>query len=209
MKPLFCALALFTTMAPALAQDAATAKTPVLIPLGSAATKTADGLNITPVDVPASDVSKMLDIRIWRFLIQTPKPGLRLTTRLELRQTGKDALIVRENSATAERQQEFTLGLMPQEETLTTSAKLKMYTETRVIEGYTVNQMGQSGQSSLGPIPNPLLGLKLNGYSPGYGAIASDGAIELIKFSLRDGGQATLTLVLTTKPNAEDVAPKK
>ena len=98
MKHLICALALCATLAPALAQDAATPPVAATAPATTEpqsqsaplpAVKLDNGLFVTPVARPASDLEAIADVHFWRFHIESSAVN-GLSQRLELRVPGEE-----------------------------------------------------------------------------------------------------------------------
>ena len=203
MKPLFCALALLTMLAPALAQDAATAfdreRTRQEIPK----TVTLDnGLLVTPVIVPYDDLGSMLDAQLWRFKIKPPAPDTFMQAQLEIRKTGEDIDKTYAFGFGFSEEIELTFGMMPRGGSVFESADFwKVHFVPRLLSGEllfsTVN----------GELQNPIKDFKWKtGESSGEdGAIArplSNGDVVLKKYF---GGTpekpvvVELVLVLTKK----------
>ena len=93
MKPLFCALALCTVLAPALAQDAATAPVAASQAAPIPTIKLDNGLSVTPVARPATDLETLADAHFWRFHIEAPS-ATGVSQQLELRVPGKPPQII-------------------------------------------------------------------------------------------------------------------
>ncbi len=96
MKPLFCALALCTMLAPAMAQEAATApedKTPVGVPY-MPTVKLDSGISITPVLRTPSDLERMTDVHFWQFHLQLPATVTYVPARIYFRVPGKSQRLV-------------------------------------------------------------------------------------------------------------------
>ena len=208
MKSYLCALALLTTMAPVLAQDAATAPV-AATPTVAKSTVTDEGLIITPLDVPTDIAAKMLGIQTWRFKVIVPNDGLRLSTSLQMRQSGKKWPLNGVEISGAPQEFEYTLGLMPLEtEFLMKAEKLRVYQEMRVLKE---SSLPTGSRGSLSTLPNPWLELQTSiiPYFAYPGNIQKDGGIELMRFNVKDLSYTespSLFLVLTTKPDPEDVA---
>ena len=221
MKPLFCALALCTTLAPALSQEAATPPVATnfmpLEPQLIIATQTNDGLTITPVELPVDHVGTMLGIKMWQFKIEPPRdatPATRLRYRLELQRPGQKPIEMdsgRLDFSVNEvpRTLEFTFGLMPEgKETIDNAETLKVYAATHIWE----SKSSIGNQAIIGHFNNPLA--KLNVLAPILGGALSaevyaNGTAQLIQLAVegddREDGDSEVVLVLT----AETPQPKK
>ena len=115
MKPLFCALALCAMLAPALAQEAATA--PVAAsPIPPIPSVTLDsGLIVTPVVVPFDSLRSMLGAQLWRFNIKATAPDTNVAVEFEVRTTGEKPERWPFPLANIEAgETELTFGLLPQ-----------------------------------------------------------------------------------------------
>ena len=208
MKPILCALALLTlsTLAAPMRAQTDAPKAP-----NASATRTDDGLIITPLDAPLDYTAKMLGIKLWRFNVRTTQPNLRLTRRLELRQPGQAPTGLDAEISYSPKEFEYALGLMPLgSEGIGSAEKLRLFSEFTTLQTY--RDTPESGFSNLGSIANPLRPLKIASYSPSLGLVNANGDISLLQ--LKGGGPsypivAELVLVLTTKPNPEDVVPAK
>ncbi len=209
MKPLFCALALCTFLAPALAQDAATA--PVAASQTTIKSVTLDsGLIVTPVAIPFDALRSMLGAQLWRYNIKRPAPNTSFQMQLEVRTTGEETGDkIREKAAFSfmvedEDEIEITFGLLPKGGSTFSNA-----------EYWRVHFSGRrlSGKPFFSPtngdIQNPLKDLKWErGEASGDGQIynssypASNGDIVLQTYF---GGTAEkpivtkLVLVITAK----------
>ena len=215
MKPLFCALALFTILAPALAQDAATPPTTtVTLDLGDPATLgqriglprptlTKDEITITAIERPVDHVAAMLDINLWQFKVEPPKPtadGLLLHYSLQLQRSGRDPIEMDSGGRGfaiygIPRTLEFTLGLKPESgKSLEESERLELYIANQIW-----NLPGASGASSSHyTLKNSLKDFAVTSLSPTPNIDAS-GNIVLMDFKT-DGdtkSDTKLVLVLT------------
>ena len=115
MKPLICALALLTMLAPAIAQTAATADvadSPIL-PIPSVTLDS--GLLVTPVVVPFDSLRSMLGAQLWRFNIKATAPDTNVAVEFEVRTTGeKPERWPFPLGAIGAGETELTFGLLPQ-----------------------------------------------------------------------------------------------
>ena len=116
MKPLFCALALALSLAPAIADEAATASAPAIQTVAKSVTLSS-GLIVTPVAVPFDALRSMLDVQMWRFNVKPSTPNTFFQMQLEVRTTGEETgdKIRKENAFgfLIEDETEVTLGLLP------------------------------------------------------------------------------------------------
>ncbi len=145
MKHLICALALFSTLAPALAQDQDAATPPVAADIGimeerpDIPTRTDDGLAITPLEMPVDHISAMLGIQMWQFKIEPPQnvtPETMLNYRLELRRPGQNPIEMSSGGSGfaiygKPHTMQLTFGLMPDgKERFATSDRWRVYDTT-------------------------------------------------------------------------------
>ncbi|HEX8463824.1 MAG TPA: hypothetical protein VF627_04330 [Abditibacterium sp.] len=206
MKPLLCTLALFTMLAPALAQtESPFDQTP---PAKPKAVTMKSGILVTPIIVPDDDLRSILDVKMWHFSIKAPAHSTAPVPRLELRVPGQppqlfgfmDGFISNENS-------DFLIGIAPIGGTsLSKAAKWKIFYRTRS------DATSQFTASASDEEDNPIKGLNFMiaryNAGTGYALPNPNGDIPLIslyKFPAKRPGApirvAELVLTFTaTKP---------
>ena len=208
MKLLLCALALFTALAPALAQtESPFDNTPPAKPLE---VTMKSGIVVTPIVVPDDDLRSMLDVQMWHFLVKAPEGGATPTAHLELRVPGKPPQILTTNDSGIldSESSDFVVGLAPANGTsLSKADKWKVYLRTRS------NAADIFSASASNEEENPIKDLQfvLSRYNAGtgYALPNPNGDIPLIslyKLAEKLPGSpvpvAQLVLVLTAKPVA-------
>ena len=135
MKLLFCALALCTLLAPAIADDAATSPLAVAKP-NVKSVETDFSWQITPVVLPEDNAAAMLNMKFWRFKVESPDKNLRCAYKLELRRYQQTPVAISDgNFNVSSGKAEFTLGLMPVGENAVWEAKeIKVSTRFRSLD---------------------------------------------------------------------------
>ena len=135
----------------------------------------ANGIEVTPIEVPPDDVAKVLGIKIWKFDVFLPddRQGLQLTLNLchggkIIRSVGGSGFIPMKG----QRQNHYliTLGLAPDDGDFSRGKRIKYFVE------------GQSGATS-GSFTNPLQG------SNGLGCGPDDFSAEENSVYLIGGGK--------------------
>ncbi len=218
MKPILTALALCTFLAPAIAQEAATPPAPPQVwvephpevQLIGEATHTTDGLSIAPITVPTSDIALIMDIKMWRFRVQSPKGNLGLNFRMELRRPDQKPMVLASGSFGISSDTELICGLMAKSgDTLVKAETLKLYFRAHDLSPKTnVGDLkGDNGYNV--EFKNEIKSLKFDSYSGGEGNwtfISKNGNIVLMEFDNWGGPPRNeLVLVLT----ADIPQPKK
>ncbi len=208
MKPLFCALALFTMLAPAMAQDAATA--PISSPF-MPAIKLDSGIIITPIVRTPGDLETMLDVHFWQFHVQAPDPDTFVATRLEMRVPGQGPRLFGVGQADFFPEKlNIVVGIAPViGNSLTTADDWKTYYRRSELSGETsANSRYSSSYSSSGgsnPIKNLQFRLTRYGSGGEYALPQTNGDIPLITTygASKDNEEppiiAELVLVITAK----------
>jgi len=143
-----------------------------------------NGIVVTHVDLPRSDLEDLMDAFVWKFTFHFTKPKRSYNCTLEVREKGKPALFVGGFgvSQLIEKQISLYVGMMPLHPDLTNSAQIKW-------SGY-----GDGG--SKGIIDNPFKGA--DGFSELIGTNwVEKGAIPLL---LANKGKRELVLVLVVTP---------
>ena len=213
MKPLICALALLTMLAPAWAQDTATAPVAASQTGTISAVTLDDGLVVTPVVEPYDDLSSMLDLHIWRFKIKPPTSDTYFEAQLETRTTGKEAKEdVQKRDVGGFRFDEsaeevkMTFGLLPKGGSTFTEAELwRVRFATRGLQGETLIPSLDTDMK------NPLKNFRwtrseVSGQDDSFASPLPNGDILLAKYT---GGTpekpivVELVLVLNVKPKTK------
>lgn len=208
MKPILCALALFTALAPALAQDAATA--PVATSQTTIKSVTLDsGLIVTPIATHYTDLERMMDVAKWQFLVEPPAPETRLNAQLELRVPGKPTQQHNGYNIELYGKTEVTFGILPKGGSTFTNAEWwRIYFHARSLEAapHTPNADNDFGGDNV----NLIKDMKFKTYSMignnAYEKPRPNGDIVLIQFFDNDANGiivAELVLVLTAKPKTK------
>ena len=195
---------LLCVLSPAWAQNLLPA--PPTVP----ATTTRDGLTIAPLGVEETDADSMLEIKLWRFKIQSPAPNSVLRYRLELRRPDEEPVEIMPSNAwpmlTGE-PTEMTFGIMPAtKESFQRVESLKLYTRLENGSSKVVDQDRRTGY-----FPNPMRDLKIMryGFIP-FGAVDQDGAASLLVFKTDDTpGEEPIKLVLVLTAKKRDEPAKK
>ena len=215
MKPILCALALCAMLAPARAQDVATA--PVAAPYVPTI-QLDSGIRITPVLRPASDLEQMTDVHFWQFQLQLPAANTFTSARLELRAPGKPTQLVSDNRTFLQHNADLLVGIAPiASESLSMADKWKVYCRLQETSKDS-HKLGFSSASTHTPANllkelRDLSDLKYRfqiisyGNGGDYALPQANGDIPLITVYGKDSGdEPTLTgeliLVLTYKPAA-------
>ena len=213
MKPIICALALCATLAPALAQDAATP------PVATTQTQDApeavkldNGLIVTPIVMPDDELQNISGVEMWRFLVQPPAPNTNFYARAELRKPGGNWQAIALDSIVGPSHDiKVTLGLMPIDGfSMTDAVKWKSMIHLREFQG----EQTFNNTTSRGQLDNPVKDLQdvtasIIGSSPYVTPVIvrPNGEVTLMTFSSGPRNEydkqvqsAELVLVFEAKP---------
>ena len=209
MKHFFCALALSTMLAPALAQETtffdSVPTTPPTITMKNA-------IVVTPIIVPDDDLRSMLDVQMWHFTVKAPAGGATPSARLELRVTGQTPkpLEFTDGGVLNRKNSDVVVGVAPVEgNDLSKAKQWKIYLRTKADPTDIFSAAGSN------EIENPLKDLKFEitrtSAGAGYALPKTNGDIPLISlYTVAENFDhpPTLTAEIVLVLTAETPQPK-
>lgn len=209
MKRLFFFLILFGAPFPVWAQPQPVVEPePILQP---DATRTVDGLIITPLEPERNDIATMMEINQWRFEIQLPAPNYQLNYRVEMRSPAKETVEISRGDYWPLVNTEFTLGLMPKgRESLNEADEIKVFTGIYALKS---NELMAGDSYNLESCSNPIKKLGITKdffFLKDEDSINTDGGILLGQFNMgmnQEPSKSQLFLVLTTEKRPEPAKP--
>ena len=190
MKPILCALAFLITLAPALAQDAATVPVAAQVQSATLPSVTLDnGIIVTPIVRQSSDLEQMMDVKMWQFHVQRPTRGAVIQPQLQLREPGKEPRNLEGmTSFFGQEKTDMVVGIAPANASFLDSAdKWKVYVRTRDLQDTEPTMFDITSTSEIGnPLKEAMKGLnsrstdyKNNGR---YALPGTDGVIPLVSY---------------------------